>query len=260
MTRRKLVTTAGGVALASASAYAAASKPMILQLTKLRLRNSADNQRVRCSDFLGKTFLPAAQRAGIGPVGFFSSMVAPDTPYLLVLASYASLAEMDTATAKLMADSEYAKGLEAFNAHPGLNYERMERSLLRAFDAMPSVEVPPGDAKRPGRVFELRTYESNNSSSLKKKIKMFADGEIAIFRKSGLLPVFFGETIVGTNMPNLTYMLAYDDLATREKNWKVFGSSPEWQKLRATPGFGDAEIVSNISNVFLSPLPFSPIR
>lgn len=258
MTRRKLVTTAGGVALAAASA--AASNPMILQLTKLRLRNSADNQMARCSEFLGKAFLPAAQRAGIGPTGFFASLVAPDTPYILVLASYASLAAMETASAKLEADSEYMKALEAFNAQPGLNYVRMERSLLRSFAAMPAVEVPPGEAKRPARVFELRTYESNNSSSLKKKIKMFADGEIAIFRKSGLLPVFFGETIVGTNMPNLTYMLAYDDLSARDKNWKVFGSSPEWQKLRSTPGFSDAEIVSNISNVFLRPLPFSPIR
>ena len=254
------MTTAGGVALASASASAADSKPMILQLTKLRLRNTADNQMSRCSDFLSKGFLPAAQRAGIGPVGFFASLVAPDTPYILVLATYASLAGMETASAKLEADKDYMSALAAFNAQPGLNYVRMERSLLRAFDAMPAVEVPPGDAKRPARVFELRTYESNNSSSLKKKIKMFADGEIDIFRKSGLLPVFFGETIVGTNMPNLTYLLAYDDLASREKNWGVFGSSPEWRKLRATPGYADAEIVSNISNVFLRPLPFSPIR
>lgn len=260
MTRRKLVTAAGGVALASASASAAESKPVILQLTKLRLRNSADNQRARCTDFFGKTLLPAFQRAGFGPVGFFSSLVGPDTPYLLVVGSFASLAAIETDTAKLMADSEYRKGLEAFDAQPGLNYVRAERSLLRSFDAMPSMEVPPGDAKRPARVFELRTYESNSSSSLRKKIKMFADGEIAIFRKSGLLPVFFGETIVGTNMPNLTYMLTYDDLAAREKNWKVFLSSPEWQKLRSTPGLSDAEIVSNISNVFLSPLPFSPIR
>ena len=260
MTRRKLVTTAGGVALASASAAAAESKSMILQLTKLRLRNSADNQMSRCSDFLGKAFLPAAQRAGIGPTGYFASLVAPDTPYILVLASYASLAAMETATGKLESDSEYMKALEAFNAQPGLNYVRIERSLLRAFDAMPAVAVPAVDAKQAARVFELRTYESNNSSSLKKKIKMFADGEIAIFRKSGLLPVFFGETIVGTNMPNLTYLLAYDDLAAREKNWRVFAASPEWQKLRATPGYADAEIVSNISNVFLRPLPFSPIR
>ena len=193
MTRRKLVTTAGGVALASASASAAEQKPMILQLTKLRLRNTADNQGARCREFLAKSFLPAAQRAGIGPLGFFSSMVGPDTPYLLVLAGYASLAAMETASAKVAANSEYMTALEAFDAQPGLNYVRMERSLLRAFDAMPSIEIPPGDAKRPGRVFELRTYESNSSSSLKKKIKMFADGEIAIFRKSGLMPVFFGE-------------------------------------------------------------------
>jgi hypothetical protein len=30
--------------------------------------------------------------------------------------------------------------------------------------------------------------------------------------------------------------------------------------LRAQPGLSDAEIVSNISNAILRPLPFSPIR
>ncbi len=233
---------------------------MILQLTKLRLRNSADNQRARCTDFLGNKVMPAAQRAGAGAMGFFASSIAPDTPYLLALISYPSLAAMEEISAKMSADGEYAKALQAFDTQPGLSYVRMERSLLRAFEAMPSVEIPPAEPKRAARIFELRTYESNSSTTLRKKIKMFADGEIAIFRKSGLLPVFFGETIVGTNMPNLTYMLAYDDLATREKNWKVFGGSPEWAKLKSMPGYGDAEIVSNISNVFLQPLPFSPIR
>jgi len=261
MTRRNLVTAAGGVALASASASAASdTKPMILVLTKLRLRNSADNQMARCSDFLANSVMPAAQRAGVGTMGFFASLIAPDTPYLLAVMSYPSLAAMEAASAKMAADKEYSKALEAFDSQPGLNYVRMERSVLRGFDAMPGIEVPPSEGKRPARIFELRTYESNSSTSLKKKIKMFADGEIAIFRKSGLLPVFFGETIIGPNMPNLTYMLAYDDLTSREKNWKVFGSSPEWQKLRSTPGLSDAEIVSNISNVFLRPLPFSPIK
>jgi hypothetical protein len=89
---------------------------------------------------------------------------------------------------------------------------------------------------------------------------MFDNGEIGIFRRLGMRPVFFGQTIVGRDMPNLTYMLAFDDLAHRERAWRAFGADPEWQKLRATPGLSDAEIVSNISSAILRPLPFSPIR
>ena len=136
----------------------------------------------------------------------------------------------------------------------------MEVSLLRAFDGIPSIDVPPTDAKRAARLFELRTYESMNEKAGRRKIKMFEDGEAAIFKRLGMATVFFGQTIAGTNMPSLTYMLGYDDLAARDTLWKAFGSDPEWQKLRAQPGLADAEIVSNISNTLLRPLPFSPIR
>ena len=40
----------------------------------------------------------------------------------------------------------------------------------------------------------------------------------------------------------------------------AYQADPEWQKLRATPGLTDPEIVSNISNSILRPLAFSPIR
>jgi hypothetical protein len=89
---------------------------------------------------------------------------------------------------------------------------------------------------------------------------MFESGEIAIFQRLGMRPVLFAETMVGERMPNLVYMLSYDDLASREKLWKAFGADPEWRKLRGLPGNSDAEIVSNISNSLLQPLPFSPIR
>jgi hypothetical protein len=55
-------------------------------------------------------------------------------------------------------------------------------------------------------------------------------------------------------------MLGYDNLAARDTLWKAFGADPEWQKLRSTPGLSDADIVSNISNTLLRPLPFSMIR
>jgi len=51
-------------------------------------------------------------------------------------------------------------------------------------------------------------------------------------------------------MPNLTYMLTYVNMAAHDKNWGAFGSDPEWKKLSSTPGYTDAEIISNISNLF----------
>jgi hypothetical protein len=259
MTRRAFIPTAATAAAAGLGA-ADAPKNAILELRYIRLRNSADNQRQRTADFLERSAVPALQRAGAGPVGVFASSVAPETPFLMTLVSFPSLTAMEQIRDKMAADREYQKALDALNAQPGLSYERMESMLLRAFDAMPQVAVPPVEGRRGGRLFEVRMYESNNSSTLARKIKMFESGEIAIFKRVGMQPVFFGQMIVGPKMPNLVYMLSFDDMAAREKAWRAFGADPEWKKLRETPGWSDAEIVSNISNFFVTPLPFSPIR
>jgi hypothetical protein len=233
-----------------------APKRVFLELRYFKMRNG--HQVERTTTYLQKGWLPAAGRAGIQPVGFFTAVVAPEAPFILSLASYASLGALEAAREKMAADKEYQAAADEFNSMTELSYIRMESSILWAFPSMPAVEMPP--ASRAARIFELRTYESPNEKANDRKVKMFGDGEIAVFRKSGMLPVFFAQTIVGKNMPNLTYMLAYDDLAARDKTWRAFSADPDWQKLRSTPGLSDAEIVNNISNAILRPLPFSPIR
>jgi hypothetical protein len=263
MTRRKFVPAlaAGGAVLSgSPQSGAQAKAPAIYEIRTIHLRNTPDNQRSRLTDFLQHAAVPAFARAGITPCVYCGSMIAEETPFIMTIASYASLAAMEQQRAKLSADADYKKALTAYNAQPGLNYERIDSMLGRAFPSFPEMIVPADTAGRPGRVFELRRYESNNATTLAAKIKMFESGEIAIFQRLGMRPVFFAETIVGARMPNLVYMLSYDDLAAREKLWKAFGSDPEWQKLRVVPGNTDAEIVSNISVSLLQPLPFSPVR
>lgn len=259
MTRRKFVPAlaAGGALLAEA---ADAKAPAIFEIRTIQLRNTSENQRARLTDFLQHSAAPAFTRAGIGPCAYFASSIAADTPFVMTIATYASLAQMEQQRAKVAADAEYQKALAAFNALPGLSFERIDSMLGRAFAGFPEMVVPADTAGRTGRIFELRRYESNNATTLARKIKMFESAEIGIFQRLGMRPVFFAETIVGPKMPNLVYMLSYDDLASREKLWKAFGSDPEWQKLRAMPGLSDAEIVSNISNSLLQPLPFSPVR
>src|SRR5947209_13676537 len=121
---------------------------------------------------------------------------------------------------------------------------------------MPRLEKP--DSSKP-RLLNLRIYESHNERAARKKIEMFNKGELAIFRRVGLRPVFFGETLVGPAMPNLTYLLAFDDDAARQAAWARFRDDPEWLKLKAIPEYADKEIVSKITNKILTPTPYSEI-
>ena len=252
MTRRKFVPAAAAAAAAAAGATSSNEKPQFYEMTTYHLRNSADNQRQKTVDLLGKTIVPALARNGAGSTTCFASSVAPGGPFLVSITAYPSMGAIEETHAKLVADEVYAKQMTAFASAKGLGFTRVETSLLRAFPGIPTMPAMP--AKK--SVFELRTYESDNAVTLGRKIKMFEGGEAGIFRRLGMEPLFFAETVYGPNMPNLVYMLAFDDLAGREKLWKAFGSDPDWAKLRATPGLSDAEIVSNISSVFLSPLRF----
>lgn len=245
---------------AAAGLEGAAPKGAILELRTYRLRNSSGNQVTRISDFIEKHAIPAGKRAGGAVAGVFANLIAPNGPFVLLINSYPSLAAMEAIQVKLSQDAEFSKALDAYYKQPGLVYQRVEVSLLRAFDAMPQVEYPTIEAGKAPRIFELRTYESDTPATLRRKVKMFEDSEAAIFRRLGMKVVFFGTAITGNNLPQLTYMLGYDDLAHRDKVWKAFGADPEWQKLRVQPGLTDPEIVSNISSILLRPLPFSPIR
>jgi hypothetical protein len=255
MHRRQFVGAAASAGLA-ASAAAAAPPSAFFELRYYHMRNGSQTQRT--ADFLSKYFLPAAERLSIGPLGFFGAVIAEGSPFILALVGYPSAAAFASGIERLASDKDFQRGFEEYNAMTELSYIRMDNSLLRAFDGMPSIVVPPA-GKRP-RIFELRTYESNNAKAAQRKIRMFNEGEAAIFQRLGMAPIFFGETIVGRNLPNLTYMLSFENMAARDQLWGSFGGDPEWQKLRAQPGYSDAEIVSNISNAILRPLDFSPIR
>ena len=180
---------------------------------------------------------------------------------MYVLLTHPSLESLTATPARLDADAEYqTAGAEFINA-PAINpsYVRVESSLMMAFEGMPKLEAPsfPGGGK--SRIFELRTYESHSRKAHRKKIEMFNRGEISIFRRTGLPPVFFGQTLIGSRLPNLTYMLGFENAEARDKGWSAFGGDAEWQKLRTTPGYTDNEIVCDISNVLLRPASYSQI-
>lgn len=259
MTRRNLIGAALASTLSTPVPAEPEQKPTILQLRWLKMRNSPDNEMGHTQEFLRTHAVPALKRAGVANFSAFSSMIGPESPFLLTIAEFPSLAAMEASGEKLWSDREFLHGYARYTASAPRVYEREEVSLLRSFTGFPAIHAPEHEEGKK-HVFELRMYESTNGVTLARKIKMFNDGETGIFERLGMKPVFFGETIAGSRMPNLVYMLSFDDLAARQKLWGQFVSDPEWKKISAAPELSDAQIVSNISNWILDPLDFSQIR
>jgi hypothetical protein len=136
---------------------------------------------------------------------------------------------------------------------------RMESSLLVAFEGHPKLTPPAATAQNGKRIFQLRTYESPSDGDHVRKVEMFHHGEFEIFQKAGFGQVFYGDRLIGPRMPSLTYMLAFTDLADLTAKWDLFRNDPTWKKLSGSPRYSFEQIVSNITNLVLSPAPYSQI-
>jgi hypothetical protein len=260
MHRRKFLASslaASAAALAPAQESQPHANPRDFYLLR-RYNLQSGPQTALTEKFLSEALIPALSRRNIGPVGAFRLDVGPETPafYLLIPArttSQAALLDQD-----LITDPEFVKAAGPFWSAPATApaFLRAESSLLISFEGWPRLTPPARSAKR---IFQLRTYESPSFHDHEVKVKMFHSGEFDIFKAAGFRPVFFGDTLVGPRMPNLTYMLASEDQATLEAQWNTFRDDPNWKKLSADPRFAYEAIVSNITNLYLSPLSASQI-
>jgi len=266
--RRDFLASLGAAAVAGLAAdqtaalaqTGAATAPEFYVWREYMLRNGTGPGRLAA--FLRDAAVPALNRLGHKPIGVFEVVAGVPSPTVFVLTPHASIDSVATMEARLSADAMFMKAaapyFDATAADP--IYVRQEVSVLSAVPKLPRIEVPAAAAAGGPRLFELRTYESHNERGHRMKVQMFDEmGEIEIFKRVGLTPVFFGRTLAGPRMPNLTYMLVFDNQAARDKAWDAFRKDPEWAKLRATPGFADSEIVSNITTVLLRPAGYSQI-
>lgn len=219
------------------------------------------SQAKRANAFFRDALLPALNRLNIGPVGVFNTVIGHQIPSMYVLLPSASLMALATLETKLASDAAYQQAGMDFLSAPAdaPAFIRVESKLMIAFAGRPRVTVPPATAARQPRVFELRTYESPSDRDHRRKVEMFHHGEFDIFVQAGFQPVFYGNTLIGTRMPNLTYMLAFDTLDHRNDLWKAFGSSPAWKQLSRSQRYAFEPIVTNITNVILSPTDYSQI-
>jgi len=251
--QKSILTTAAvaGVGASSASARSSQNKNQVYDLRVYRMRRGAR----ALENYFSKALIPALNRMGVKNVGVFSEMSKNEPATIYMLIPYKSFDDFGKITLDLKKDKEFEQARSEYDEIPSEQavFERYDSSILLAFDGIPEMVVP---AQSP-RIFEMRTYEGYSEDAVKRKVKMFNEGELDIFKRTKINPVFFGEKISGTDLPCLTYMATYSNMEAREQAWKEFLAHPDWQKMSKLPEY--ANTVSKIHRVFLEPLPYSQV-
>jgi hypothetical protein len=260
MKRRSFIQAAAAVAGTTAAIPGFAnpvgsSQPTEKEMYEFRVYQLASGgAKTQLMSYLTGALIPAINKKG-GKVGIFSEYSLQEPPKLYVLIVYPEPQIVLYTMNDMDSDPEYLANAAAYLQLPADKalFDRVITNMMVAFDKMPHLRQP-----NPERgLFELRIYESNHEDAGRRKILMFNKEEIPLFDKVGLPAFFFGKNVAGNNLPALTYMLWFRDMAHREEAWAKFRVHPEWLAMREKPEY--ANIVSKVNKIFLLPEPGSQI-
>ena len=233
-------------------------KAVNYRLKIYHLKDSTEISRV--SDFLKDHYLPAAHSLGQKQIGVFLEKSPAFGVNIYLFSPLSSLDELNSFDQKLMQDKKYADAFKTFNTYDGKNpfYQRVETIVLDAFPKMPFIESPLLKAVKSARVYELRNYESPTEEMGLNKIKMFNVGnEVALFKRLNFNAVFYASVISGPRMPNLMYMITFENMADHDAKWASFRDDPEWKKLSSMPEYQNN--VNKIDAHFMTPMDYSDL-
>ncbi|MSP79238.1 MAG: NIPSNAP family protein [Dehalococcoidia bacterium] len=106
-------------------------------------------------------------------------------------------------------------------------------------------------------IYELRVYEAmpGKLPALNQRFAGFTSGA---FKKYGIKEIGYWTTVIGRSN-TLTYLLAYENLAAREKAWTAFQSDPERDKVFAESE-KDGSLVKAVHSSILQPTAYSPLK
>lgn len=256
------VAVAGQASVQAAAQDAKIDEAGVREYYLLRRYNLMSGQQLKLtSAYFSTALIPALARLGLGPAGAFRLEYGEGTPDPILLIAGPDLKTLAELDLKLAADAEFLdRAAPYWNAASSAPpFERIDASLLIAFAGWPKLVLPPSTATKAKRIFQLRTYESPSNAEHIRKVEMFHSGEFDFFKAAGCHPVFFSDALAGPRLPCLTYMLSFSDLAALDAGWDAFRSDPGWKKLQANPRYSYDAIVSNISNLVLSPMECSQI-
>ncbi len=107
-------------------------------------------------------------------------------------------------------------------------------------------------------IYEMRVYRCL-PGRLPALLKRFDTITLKLCEKHGIKQAGFFTTLVGESNQELTYFLAWESLADRERKWAAFQCDQEWFTARAKTE-EDGQIVLNIVNQLFVPTSFTAVK
>ena len=119
---------------------------------------------------------------------------------------------------------------------------------------------PVAEAAQAGRVFEMRTYVTNEGK-LPALETRFRDHTIKFFNKYSMTSIGYWVPEDGpASQTTLVYILAHPSREAAKANWAKFMGDPEWQKVRADSEVQGKILSKSPESVFLKATDYSPIK
>ena len=227
---------------------------------EIRIYKIFDYEKQQIAEnYLQNALIPALNRMGVDRVGVFRNLSDENDHSLFMLIPFSSIEQFTNMNQHLADDPKYKANAEVYfkrNKKTAL-YQRIESRFMKAFKGIPVLEIPSYSTEKKDRLFELRLYESPTEDHARRKVKMFNEGEIDIMRDVKLAPIFFGETLIAPDVPNLVYMLSGTDEESHGQHWKDFLAHPEWIRIKELEEYKGT--VSSIKKWMLTPTSYSQL-
>jgi hypothetical protein len=107
-------------------------------------------------------------------------------------------------------------------------------------------------------IYEMRVYRCV-PGRLPALLQRFQNVTLKLWDKHGIKQAGFWTTLIGESNLELTYLLAWESLADREKKWNAFMADPDWINARAASE-KDGPILANAMNQIFQPTAFSAVK
>lgn len=215
------VTAGGAGALNTFSAFAKNKRPengtRVIACESFCVTDAAQMQHL--GSYIADTLLPCMDKLRNAPKMCLEAIVAPHTPQTLLLTVYSSFNEMLEQRARIASDPRVRRVRAGIESTQVLDDVRSHVLIVNE----ESVRFPAASASG---LFEVRTWHA----------PAWRGGPTpevsSVLRRLGINPIVAGATVAGEHLPRFTYVVPFENLATREQAWARLDGDAQWMAMQ----------------------------
>ncbi|MGV3559094.1 NIPSNAP family protein [Larkinella arboricola] len=194
------------------------------------------------------------EKHGMTNVGYWLPTDASQEKIIYIL-SYPSREARDASWKAFGSDPEWKEVVAKTEAN-GRIVAKVDQIFMTEAEISPKIKA----VKKPGRVFELRTY-SAAPGKLNDLIARFKNHTINLFKKHGMTNIGYWLTTQPdeTGQSKLVYILSHPSEAEGKKHFDEFRTDPKWVKAKAESE-KNGPLTTKVESVYMKPTDYSPIQ